>query len=80
MAYPPGPWKVITAGTIWAVARTRAKRGETDICQGSQFQDNWKDLAQLIAGVPKMADYIVARAAAGDAEAARIAKTLKLDW
>ena len=78
MAYPPGPWKVLPAGTQWAVVQARAKRDDPDICHGSQYTDDWQDLANLLAGVPRMADYIRAQAAAGEPEAKKIARALKL--
>ena len=79
MAYPPAPWKVLPAGSQWAITRAKPKRDDDDICHGSQFIDDWQDLANLLAGVPRMAAYIRAQAAAGDAEAKKIARALKLE-
>lgn len=51
----PGPWKILVAGNQWGIAKKKAKRGDDDICGGSQYHDDWKANAKLIASAPTLA-------------------------
>lgn len=55
MPLPRRPWKIVVAGTMWGIAfKGMDPRSDTDVCQGTTYDENWRDIANLIVASPDL--------------------------